>query len=269
MLKAKTCNDAPSSAPADPVDRGWPLQSDLSLTHLRSVFLVSWHPSGLSHRNTAESFMYSLSPISVLLPPHIHKHAYSPSLSLTVSCRALCRQRVHFFGLEWQGDIACHISIPWQSPFLLRVIISFGVKGSICYKRTRAAGTERKRGVEDEPYLGSLVCSGQAVLIGELRRSLGWGRAAALADVRSVSGQWLLCQPTLHQRSVTLGCGRDREENVSPERGWVFFFRETARHVRSSQMTQDPALWAVNGGVITPQWNKYTRELDSQRVIIR
>lgn len=77
---------------------------------------------------------------------HTHKHAYSPPVSLTVSCRALCRQCVHFLSLEWQGDIACHISIPWQSPFLLRVIISFGVKGSICYKRTRAAGTEREGG---------------------------------------------------------------------------------------------------------------------------
>lgn len=94
------------------------------------------------------SFMHSLSPISVLLLPHTHKHTYSPSLSLplSVSRRALCRQCVHFFSLEWQGDIACHINIPWQSPFLLRVIISFRVKGSICYKRTRAAGTEREGG---------------------------------------------------------------------------------------------------------------------------
>lgn len=98
--------------------------------------------------------------IGILLSPlciHCHPYQYSYCHTLTnmhtlplflslFLAGALCRQRVHFFSLEWQGDIACHISIPWQSPFLLRVIISFGVKGSICYKRTRAAGTERKGG---------------------------------------------------------------------------------------------------------------------------
>lgn len=126
------------------------------------------------------SFKYSLRPISRSLT-----HTNCTLSPRCVFLQALCRRCIHSFSLEWQGDIACHISIPWQSPFLLRVIISFRVKGSICYKRARAAGTER--GVEDEPYLGCLVYSGQVVLIGELRESRG--RAAALADVRRTAGQ--------------------------------------------------------------------------------
>lgn len=83
------------------------------------------------------SFKYSLRPISRSLT-----HTNCTLSPRCVFLQALCRRCIHSFSLEWQGDIACHISIPWQSPFLLRVIISFRVKGSICYKRTRAAGTE-------------------------------------------------------------------------------------------------------------------------------
>lgn len=66
-------------------------------------------------------------------PPSQHP---APSLSLSRVCRQLLSGKVTL----------CVISAFHGSPLSLqRVIISFRVKGSICYKRTRASGIEGAR----------------------------------------------------------------------------------------------------------------------------
>lgn len=104
-------------------------------------------------------------PWAALSLPSIHT---PPPLSLSWVCRQLLSGKVTL----------CVISAFHGSPLSLqRVIISFRVKGSICYKRTRASGMERVR-------VGAWGGEGRRTEV------IGWQRVRTVGEKGDEGWEW-------------------------------------------------------------------------------